>query len=235
MGVEVEAFSIGWGPRIAGFKRGGTEWRISAFPIGGYCKMKGEESFRKALEDKARELPRENGSYLRSRAVAAHRHLLRGPPRQRRSSPSSSSSLVLDHRLRYADLSQQDRPPERVRSGRAAALGATRPTRRASSRGDRIVAADGKPIADFSDLLESITLSANKPVAPQDRAGRNDPTTRPSRPCWTRTRAAASSEYRIGPIPIVGDGRRGERRPDRGHRAGRPHRLHRRQESPVTP
>ena len=31
-GVEVEAFSIGWGPRIAGFSRGGTEWRIWPFP-----------------------------------------------------------------------------------------------------------------------------------------------------------------------------------------------------------
>ncbi len=63
MGVEVEAFSVGWGPRIAGFVRKGTEWRFSAFPIGGYCKMKGEESFRKALEEKASELPREKGSY----------------------------------------------------------------------------------------------------------------------------------------------------------------------------
>jgi regulator of sigma E protease len=31
--------------------------------------------------------------------------------------------------------------------------------------GDRIVAADDKPISDFSDLLERITLSANKPIA----------------------------------------------------------------------
>ncbi len=30
--------------------------------------------------------------------------------------------------------------------------------------GDRIVEADGKPVADFSDLLEKITLSANKPI-----------------------------------------------------------------------
>ena len=63
MRVEVEAFSIGWGPRIVGLKRGRTEWKISAFPIGGYCKMKGEDSFRKALENKSDSLPREDGSF----------------------------------------------------------------------------------------------------------------------------------------------------------------------------
>ncbi|MEN6476882.1 MAG: site-2 protease family protein, partial [Rectinema sp.] len=29
-GVEVEAFSIGWGPKLFGFKRKTTEWRVSA-------------------------------------------------------------------------------------------------------------------------------------------------------------------------------------------------------------
>ena len=41
-GVVVETFSLGWGPRLIGFKRGGTVYQISWFPIGGFCKMKGE-------------------------------------------------------------------------------------------------------------------------------------------------------------------------------------------------
>jgi regulator of sigma E protease len=41
-GVAVEVFSLGWGPRLVGFKRGGTMYQISWFPIGGYCKMRGE-------------------------------------------------------------------------------------------------------------------------------------------------------------------------------------------------
>ena len=41
-GVAVEVFSLGWGPRMVGFTRGGTTYQISWFPIGGYCKMKGE-------------------------------------------------------------------------------------------------------------------------------------------------------------------------------------------------
>jgi regulator of sigma E protease len=41
-GVGVEVFSLGWGPKLWGFTRGGTSYQISWFPIGGYCKMKGE-------------------------------------------------------------------------------------------------------------------------------------------------------------------------------------------------
>ena len=41
-GVRVEIFSIGFGPRLAGFRRGETDYRISAVPLGGYVKMAGE-------------------------------------------------------------------------------------------------------------------------------------------------------------------------------------------------
>jgi regulator of sigma E protease len=40
--IKVLVFSIGFGPRLVGFTRGGTEYRISPFPIGGYVKMAGE-------------------------------------------------------------------------------------------------------------------------------------------------------------------------------------------------
>jgi regulator of sigma E protease len=42
LGVTVEIFSVGFGPRIAGFKRGGTDYRVSWVPLGGYVKLKGE-------------------------------------------------------------------------------------------------------------------------------------------------------------------------------------------------
>ena len=42
-GVTVEKFSIGFGPKIIGFKSGGTEYLIAAIPLGGYVKMKGED------------------------------------------------------------------------------------------------------------------------------------------------------------------------------------------------
>lgn len=43
-GVRVEVFALGMGPRLFGFRRGDTDYRISAFPIGGYVQMAGENS-----------------------------------------------------------------------------------------------------------------------------------------------------------------------------------------------
>ena len=39
--VRVEVFSIGFGKRLLGFRRGETDYRISAIPLGGYVKMSG--------------------------------------------------------------------------------------------------------------------------------------------------------------------------------------------------
>ncbi len=41
-GIRVETFSIGMGPRVWGWKRGDTDYRLSALPIGGYVKMAGD-------------------------------------------------------------------------------------------------------------------------------------------------------------------------------------------------
>ncbi len=42
VGVRVEKFSLGFGPKLVGFTKGETEYLISAFPLGGYVKMSGE-------------------------------------------------------------------------------------------------------------------------------------------------------------------------------------------------
>ena len=41
-GVRVEVFSIGFGPRLFGIKRGDTDYRVCALPLGGYVKMAGD-------------------------------------------------------------------------------------------------------------------------------------------------------------------------------------------------
>jgi len=42
-GVVVEKFSIGFGPKVFGYTSGETEYLLSAIPLGGYVKMKGED------------------------------------------------------------------------------------------------------------------------------------------------------------------------------------------------
>ena len=66
VGVRVLTFSIGFGPRLFGFTRGGTDYCISAVPLGGFVKMAGE-----TVEDKrtgaARRVPVEDRSGSASR------------------------------------------------------------------------------------------------------------------------------------------------------------------------
>lgn len=60
-GVAVESFSIGWGPVLLRKKIKGTEYRFSAIPMGGYCGMRGEKAFVKALEENLPNIPKEEG------------------------------------------------------------------------------------------------------------------------------------------------------------------------------
>ena len=43
MGVYVEVFSIGFGKKLFSFRAWNTQWSISAIPLGGYVKMKGQD------------------------------------------------------------------------------------------------------------------------------------------------------------------------------------------------
>src|SRR3982750_3253812 len=59
MGMRVETFSLGFGPRIWGFKSGDTDYRLSALPLGGYCKIAGFTP-----DDPAAQDPTDAGSYM---------------------------------------------------------------------------------------------------------------------------------------------------------------------------
>ncbi|MXW16554.1 MAG: RIP metalloprotease RseP [Gemmatimonadetes bacterium] len=62
VGIGVERFSIGLGPRVWGIERGGTEYVFSAIPLGGYVKMQGmEDEVMEHLEGGATGEPREPG------------------------------------------------------------------------------------------------------------------------------------------------------------------------------
>lgn len=55
VGVKVTKFSIGFGPRLLGFRRGETEYVVAALPLGGFVKMAGDDpSADVAPEDRGR-------------------------------------------------------------------------------------------------------------------------------------------------------------------------------------
>jgi regulator of sigma E protease len=64
VGIEVEAFSLGWGKPILKRKIRGVEYRLGMFPLGGYCKMRGENEFQEAWENRRQEIPPTPGTFF---------------------------------------------------------------------------------------------------------------------------------------------------------------------------
>ena len=65
IGIRVEVFSLGFGPRLFGRRRNHTDYRISAIPLGGYVKMMGENP-----DDELRGSPEEFQSRSRGERFA---------------------------------------------------------------------------------------------------------------------------------------------------------------------
>ncbi len=66
-GVRVESFSVGFGPRLFGFKHGDTDYKVCLLPLGGYVKMTGENfsELSEAATGQANEAPLDDpGSFL---------------------------------------------------------------------------------------------------------------------------------------------------------------------------
>lgn len=62
-GIDVEVFSFGLGPKLFGIEHKGTDFRISALPFGGYCRLKGSDDLSQALLQKDRDFTHiEHGS-----------------------------------------------------------------------------------------------------------------------------------------------------------------------------
>jgi len=69
MGIGVEAFSIGWGKPILKKKIGQVEYRLGIFPLGGYCKMNGENEFEQAYNNNQTGVKAAEGSYFAAHPI----------------------------------------------------------------------------------------------------------------------------------------------------------------------
>jgi regulator of sigma E protease len=79
VGINVEAFSVGWGTKIWSFTRRGTEYRVSWLPIGGYCKMQGEHALLRAWQEKSSSIEVEPGDFYAARPWQRIMVLVAGP------------------------------------------------------------------------------------------------------------------------------------------------------------
>jgi regulator of sigma E protease len=167
-GVRVEVFSLGWGPKLVGFTRGGTSYQISWFPIGGYCKMKGEIAPGLAGGEGAvgaegaagaGALPSEKGSFLSASPWRRIAIAMFGPLFNLLFAVLVFTAIwwvgfrvySADNRIAVATDYTLDRFPEPP------------PATVAGLRtGDRVVAIDGRPVEKFQDILEKVTVSSGR-------------------------------------------------------------------------
>ena len=71
-GIYVKVFSLGFGPRLVGFRKNETDYRISAFPLGGYVKMAGQEDW-PGQEEKEKEETEEDKDIPQERKFSGKR------------------------------------------------------------------------------------------------------------------------------------------------------------------
>ena len=65
--IRVETFSVGFGPRLFGKKKGHTDYRVSLIPLGGYVKLGGDESNAPIEGEGASDIPAHERFDLRPR------------------------------------------------------------------------------------------------------------------------------------------------------------------------
>ena len=171
MGVRVEKFSLGFGPKLFGTKFGETEYLISAFPLGGYVKMFGEGGFVEGSEthhqpdnetaetaDTSDHVPDEMTEYEKSRSFS-HKPVL------------AKIAIVMAgpvYNLLFAWLifmviCMTGVPTMTTRIGEVLK---DKPASKAGmQKGDVITAINSKPISQWEQIAEAIAAGKGQPLA----------------------------------------------------------------------
>jgi regulator of sigma E protease len=147
-GVMVTRFSLGFGPRVIAWRRGDTEYAISAVPLGGYVKMLGDDP------------EEEVSAYDRARAfsvqpLAKRAAIVLAGPLMNLLTAFVAFTVVF---AIFGAGSPSGAPRiGGVMAGMPAAEGGLR-------RGDTVLAIDGKSIATWEELAETVRASGGLPV-----------------------------------------------------------------------
>src|ERR1700721_2032633 len=148
LGVRVEVFSLGFGKRLAGFRKGDTDYRISAIPLGGYVKMSGENPMDERTGD-----PAEFLSHSRW-----HRFLIAiaGPAMNIMLAIFLLTTVYMVH-YEYPVFMDKAAVIDGVKANSAAALADLQP-------GDRIIKIDGILNPTWEQVQPRVMISPNQPL-----------------------------------------------------------------------
>jgi len=154
--IKVEAFSVGMGPRIWGFTRNGTDYRISAIPLGGYCRMSGEQDMSNALQKNLPRIEASPGSYYAASPFKRILVVLAGPLFNLIFAILVMSTLWLVGTEYYSN-------PAKIALYSEVSPGKTYPANDAGLKsGDEITEVNGSPIRNFHELQKAFGTNALK-------------------------------------------------------------------------
>jgi len=157
VGINVEAFSIGWGMPILKKKVGLTEYRLGLFPLGGYCKMQGDSDYNnEAYVNLENGIVPEKGSYLAAKPAARILVCIGGPLF------NLLFAIVLLSFLWGIGFEINTRGNKIVLASEVDSSQVNPADIAGLKTGDRIVEIEGKKITYFHELQESIALNPNK-------------------------------------------------------------------------
>lgn len=164
-GVKVESFSVGFGPILIHKKIHGTDYRLSLFPLGGYCGMKGEKDFQNAIEAKLPQIEAEKDSLY---GIHPLKRALIGfaGPFFNFFFAFIAYSLISGIGYKYYTYSNSILINENITSSVAKDAGL--------ESGDIITSINGKVTNDFSDLIQEISVRPDEDlILTVDRNGQN--------------------------------------------------------------
>ena len=154
-GVQVETFSIGFGPELFGWtNRHGTRWKISALPLGGYVKFYGDASAASnPAEALAQMTPEERSRSLHGKSVLQRSAVVAAGP------AANFLFAIAIYALLFTFFGQPFTPPVvgSVAEGSAAETAGLR-------AGDRILRIDGSTIQRFEELRAIVMVNADTPL-----------------------------------------------------------------------
>lgn len=171
LGVSVEKFSLGFGPKLFGKKIGETEYLLSAFPLGGYVKMFGEGGF---IEGGESHHPPENQA---EEAIQAAEPVLRELTEEEKSRSFAHKPVLARIAIVMAGpvfnlifawmifivLCMMGVPTVTARIGEALK---DKPAARAGvQKGDLITSINNKPIARWDEIAEGVAASKGQILA----------------------------------------------------------------------
>lgn len=200
-GITVEVFAIGWGPKLVSFRRKETEYRLAVFPLGGYCKMKGEEVLKRAIENDEPITGGGEGSLYSASPLKRIFVSFSGPLFN-----ILFSILVLTAvwfvGFEYSSYENRIVLASDLRPGSAPEAGFPADIAGLET-GDVIVSIDGAPVRNFREIQEKIVVSPDEPLAVTVRRGETERTVTVT-PALDRSSAGGVIGIHVWIEPVIG-------------------------------